>query len=128
MIRMDKNQIRHIFTRLGLSVIFIAFGIWEILQPLYWVSFVPTQLGGILSSSLLVTVHGSVLLIVGLAVLLGFYLRIAAFLSILIMFEILITLIIVSGFSDLIIRDIVVLFLAIALFYDDTRYYTLNKN
>ena len=114
-------------TRISLSIILIGFGFWEIVQPSYWISFVPAQLGLSGSAITLVTLHGVVLLIVGLAILLGFYLRIAAVFAVLIMIEIIAVLILESGFTDLIIRDIVVLLIALALFFDNTRWMVLNK-
>ncbi len=113
-------------TRISLAVILVGFGAWEIIQPRYWVGFVPPQIT-FASPTLLVMLHGTVMLVVGLAVLTGFYLRIAAVLSVLIMIEVIAGLLIESGFTDLIIRDIVVLLLAVALFYDHKRYMTLNK-
>ena len=36
-----NDKIRHILTRLALAQVLIIFGIWEIVQPVYWNSFVP---------------------------------------------------------------------------------------
>lgn len=123
---MDRNNLRHILTRLAIAVLFLGFGIWEIIQPGYWVAFVPTQLAS-LGAVTLVTVHGIILLAIGLAVLLGIYLRIAAILATLVMIEIMATLVIESGFTDLVIRDAVVLILAASMVFDDTRYLTFTK-
>ncbi|MCL5429891.1 MAG: hypothetical protein M1504_00245 [Candidatus Marsarchaeota archaeon] len=123
---MKRDEIRHILTRAALALLFISFGIWEILQPQYWVAFLPSFLNG-LDPNLLIMVHGTVLLLVGLAVMTGAYLRIASIIYALIMLEIVGDLIVTSGFSDLVIRDIVVLVFAIALYFDDTKYMRLTN-
>lgn len=124
---MDKNNIRHIVSRIALAVIFIGIGIWEIVQPQYWNAFVPAFLSSSISANLLVNVHGVILLIIGLAVLSGAYLRIAAILATLVMLEIIVLLVFESGFTDLLIRDTAVLLLAVALIFDDTNYLRLVK-
>ncbi len=124
---MNNNNARHIISRLALSVLFLGIGLWEIIQPQYWSTFIPKFLTSIASANALVGIHGVVLLIIGIAVLLGAYLRIAAILASLVMIEVIAAIILESGFSDLLIRDLSVLFLAISLIFDDTDYLRLRK-
>jgi uncharacterized membrane protein len=123
----NNDNIRHILARIALAVIFIGIGIWEVVQPQYWNAFVPQFLSNIINANTLVGIHGVVLLIVGLAVLSGTYLRIASILAVLIMLEIMATLIFESGFTDLVIRDAAVLVLALSLAFDDTNYLRFKK-
>ena len=126
--RATHDQIRHILTRLALAMVFVIFGIWEIIQPSYWIAFVPPALSGIASASFLVTLHGVLLLTVGAAILLGAYLRIASALAVLIMLEVMAGLWLESGFTDLMVRDLALLILAVALYFDDRRWLTITKN
>lgn len=124
---MKNDQIRHILSRLALATIFVGFGLWEIIQPAYWTAFVPSFLSGVAPAVTLVLLHGIVLLVVGVAVLLGFYLRISSILAVLVMVEIIGTLMFESGFTDLVIRDVVVLLLAMSLVFDETDYLRIRK-
>ena len=124
---MKSDNLRHLFSRLALASIFIAFGVWEIVQPSFWSYYVPSFLGTFVPIDTLVILHGSILLVIGLAVLLGVYLRVASAMAALMMLFIIADLVSVSGFSDLVVRDIVVLLLAVSLFFDDTRYLRLTR-
>lgn len=125
---MNKNQIRHLLTRIGISLVFIIFGIWEIMNPPYWAAFLPPFLGSFASPFLLVTIHGAVMLILGIAILTGFYLRISAILAALMMLLIIVALFMLTGYDDLIARDSGLLFLALSIVFDETRYLTLTKH
>ncbi len=122
-----NDQIRHILMRLAVAVVFVAFGIWEIVQPSYWTAFVPSALSGLASATLLVNLHGMLLLLVGLAILFGAYLRFASALAVLIMLEVTVGLWLESGFTDLIVRDLALLIIAVALYFDDRRWLTITK-
>lgn len=124
---MENDQIRHILSRLALAVILVGFGLWEIIQPAYWTAFVPSFLSGVAPAETLVFLHGIVLLVIGAAIFSGFYLRIASVLAALVMVEIIGVLLLESGFTDLIIRDVVVLLLALSLVFDETYYLRIRK-
>ena len=50
---LSKNdKIRHILTRLAVAQVLIIFGIWEIVQPVYWNSFVPTFVSSFMNINL----------------------------------------------------------------------------
>ena len=123
---MDKADARHVLMRIGLAFVFISIGIWEIVQPSYWGMYVPPFLSAIIATNTFLEIHGSVLVVVGIAILLGAYLRIASALAVVIMLSIVISLIYYFGFNDIMIRDVAILMLAAALFFDDTRYMCLR--
>lgn len=99
-------QLKNVLSRFAVSFIFISFGLWEIINPLSWISFVPDFLSRLSFVSTLITIHGIVLIVLGAWFLWGKKIRIAAVLSSLVMLDIIIGLIISSGWSDLLIRDI----------------------
>jgi hypothetical protein len=115
---LENSKIRHILTRASLAIIFIGIGIWEIVQPSYWATYFPSFITSLSYALTLVMIHGAVLLIL--------YLRISSLLCVLMMLSVIIGLYIGFGFTDLIIRDTAVLFIAVALFFDDTRYLRLK--
>lgn len=124
---MENDKIRHVLLRIGVALIFVSFGMWEIVQPSYWIAFVPKPIAQMVSPSLFINLHGLLLLIIGLGILTGTYLRISAMLAVLVMISIIASLWYESGFSDIIIRDMVVLIAALALVFDDTNYLRLRK-
>ncbi len=124
---LNRDQARHILTRLSLAVIFIGIGIWEILSPSYWSYYIPKFLANFANPLTLTMIHGVILVVLGLAVLIGAYLRTASILSALMMLSILVALITMFGFTDIMIRDLAVLLVAIALYFDDTQYLRINN-
>ena len=76
-----NDNIRHILTRLAVAQVLIIFGIWEIVQPVYWNSFVPAFVSSFMNINLFVQLHGIFILILGIAILIGAYLRISAALA-----------------------------------------------
>ena len=114
---MDNNKIRHYIAKYAIVFIFLVFGIWELIDPGYWSAFVPSFLSN--NALLLVRIHGTILSILAIWLAIGIYFRIAAVISSLIMLDIVVSLFISSGFSDLLVRDIVILLLAISLIFDD---------
>ncbi len=113
--------------RLGLAVVFVGIGIWEIVQPSYWASYVPPFFSAFIAINTFVMIHGVVLVIVGIAVLLGLYLRAMAVIASLIMLSIVVSVTYYFGFNDIVIRDLAILLLAMALAFDDTDYLRIRK-
>lgn len=116
---------RHLLHRFGLASVLLAFGVWEIVNPNYWTAFVPEFTSNFAPAATLVLFHGIALTVVGAAVFFGIYLQYAAALATLIMLEIIIGLLTSSGFSDILIRDIAIFFLALGLSFDRERFLTL---
>ena len=125
---LSKNdKIRHILTRLAVAQVLIIFGIWEIVQPVYWNSFVPTFVSSFMNINLFVQLHGIFILILGIAILIGAYLRISTALAALTTLAVIVFLLVSSGFSDIIVRDIVIVLAAASLVFDDTKYLRATK-
>ncbi len=113
---MERDSIRRLLVTLGLAAVFIPIGVWEIVNPQFWVGFVPTFLTGIATP--LVLVHGAVLTIIGIWALTQWKLRWAGVFATLIMLEITTSLLFESGFSSIWIRDVGILFLAASLMFE----------
>jgi uncharacterized membrane protein YphA (DoxX/SURF4 family) len=123
-----KDDVRHILTRLAVAQVLIIFGIWEIVQPVYWNSFVPQFVSNFMNINLVVQLHGAFILILGAAILIGAYLRISAALAVLTTLAVIVFLLISSGFSDIIVRDIVIVLAAASLIFDDNMYLRATKS
>ena len=123
-----NDNIRHILTRLAVAQVLIIFGIWEIVQPVYWNSFVPAFVSSFMNINLFVQLHGIFILILGIAILIGAYLRISASLAVLTTLAVIVFLLISSGFSDIIIRDIVIVLAAASLIFDDNMYLRATRS
>lgn len=105
----------------GVAFVFVSFGVWELINPMYWTGFVPTFL--MAHATTLVRIHGTILTIAGLWVLSRWKLRWAAILATLMMIEVSLGLLISSGFSSLFVRDLAILAAAASLFFErDARW------
>ena len=124
----EKDDVRHILTRLAVAQVLIIFGIWEMVQPVYWNSFVPSFVSSFMNINLFVQLHGAFILILGVAILVGAYLRVSAVLAVLTTLAVIVFLLISSGFSDIIIRDIVIVLAAASLIFDDNMYLRVTKS
>jgi uncharacterized membrane protein YphA (DoxX/SURF4 family) len=125
---MDTNKIRHLLGRIGVAMVFTIFGAWEIMKPAPWANYLPPFLATVGNPLTLITIHGAVMIIVGLAILTGFYLRIFAILAAIIILTIIITLIFLTGYADIVVRDTGLFFLVLSVAIDNERYLTLTKS
>jgi uncharacterized membrane protein YphA (DoxX/SURF4 family) len=123
---MKSSQIRHLLARIGLAIVLIVFGIWEIMNPLQWAAYLPGFLTNF-SPTLLIYLHGTALIVIGIAVLVGFQLRIAAMLACLMLLGVIVSLITLTGYDDIVVRDVGTLFLALTLVFDEERFLTVTK-
>lgn len=114
-------KITGFLARFGLAFCFVSFGVWEIVKPQYWVSYVPALAARLGDPLLLVRFHGGVLLIIALMVAFGLFRRFASLIAVLLMLEIVASLAISSGFTEIVVRDIAILFLALAIMADAWR-------
>jgi uncharacterized membrane protein YphA (DoxX/SURF4 family) len=100
--------------RLLLGAVLAWFGYHELVQPSLWTGYVP-----LLSTSslavLLVLVHGWLLFMLAVAMIAGVAVRPAAAVTAALVLEIVISLAMTSGLSDLVLRDVGVLGLAVCL-------------
>ena len=104
--------------RLAIAFIFIVFGAWEMLSPVYWAPFVPDFVGSILNPLFATRVHGLVLFVLGALLLSGFRRDLVAALSSLTLLSVVISVFMFSGFSDLLVRDIVIFLCSLSLLFE----------
>ena len=113
--------------RLLLGVVLAWFGYHELVQPAQWTGYVP----GIHSASsfaiLLVLAHGWLLLVLAVALIAGIAHRLAAGLAALLLLEIVVWLTISAGLSDLTLRDVGVLGLAVCLMGSTEQHLVLTS-
>ena len=117
---MDKDNIRHYINIVAVAFLFLVFGIWELINPQYWQGFVPSILYS-LNITLLIMIHGAVLSLLGIWILIGKWLKIAAIVGTLVMAQIVMSLIISSGFSDIVVRDFTILLFVLSLAFEKSK-------
>jgi uncharacterized membrane protein YphA (DoxX/SURF4 family) len=101
--------------RVLLGLVLGWFGYHELAQPSLWTGYVPVLPPGSPAAVLAVLAHGWLLLILAAALIAGIATRIAAAIAAVTLLEIIISLIVTAGLSDLVLRDAGVLGLAICL-------------
>ncbi len=105
--------------RLGISFIFLTFGAWEIVEPSYWVSFIPSFVSIVFNPLFATRVHGLILGILGILIFISFRKRIISILSSLILLSVCISVFMLLGFSDILVRDIVIFLCCFSLVFED---------
>ena len=100
--------------RVLLGLVLSWFGYHELVQPSLWTGYVPLVSGSEFLV-LLVLAHGWLLLMLAVAMFAGIAVRVVAALSTFLMIEIVTSLTITNGLSDLVLRDVGVLGLAVCL-------------
>jgi hypothetical protein len=100
--------------RVLLGLVLGWFGYHELVQPSLWTGYVPVVSGSTLKL-LLVLAHGWLLLMLAVAMLAGIAVRVVAAVTVALLLEIVISLTITNGLSDLVLRDVGVLGLALCL-------------
>jgi len=105
----------------SLGLVLLWFGVHELVQPSLWTGYVPLISQTSHLAVGLVLVHGWVLTLLGVALALGVMPRLAAAVSVLLLFEIILSLTITAGFSDIVARDVGVMGLALAVFASRDR-------
>jgi uncharacterized membrane protein YphA (DoxX/SURF4 family) len=101
--------------RLLLGLVLAWFGYHELVQPSLWTGYVPVVSATSSLAVLLVLAHGWLLLVLAVAIVAGVAHRSASAVAALLMLEIVISLTVTGGLSDLTMRDVGVLGLAICL-------------
>ena len=117
---MNTSKIGYYLRISSASFIFLAFGIWEIINPEYWQGFVPSVLFKF-NITLLILAHGIVLAILGAWLLTGKWLKAAAVTGTIIMAQIVISLFLSSGFSDLLVRDFAIMLFVLSLAFENNN-------
>jgi len=100
--------------RVLLGLVLAWFGYHELVQPSLWTGYVPVVSGSALVV-LLVLAHGWLLLMLAVAMFSGIAVRAVAAVSVVLLLQIVTSLTISSGLSDLVLRDVGVLGLAVCL-------------
>ena len=101
--------------RVLLGLVLAWFGYHELVTPQLWTGYVPGVAATSQIAIALVLVHGWVLLVLAVAIISGVALRLAAAAAALFLLQIVISLTISGGLTDLTLRDVGVLGLAICL-------------
>lgn len=101
--------------RVLLGLVLAWFGYHELVQPAVWTGYVPFVHSASTGAIILVLAHGWVLLVTAVALIAGIMTRAAAAVAALLLAEIVIWLTISAGLSDLTLRDVGVLGLALCL-------------
>ena len=101
--------------RVLLGLVLAWFGYHELVAPQLWTGYVPGVSATSGFADALVLAHGWVLLVLAVAILAGVALRLAAAVAAVLLLQIVITLTITGGLTDLTLRDVGVLGLAITL-------------
>ena len=101
--------------RLLLGLVLGWFGYHELVQPALWTGYVPVLSPTSSLAVLAVLAHGWVLFMLAAALIAGIATRIAAALATVTLLEIVVSLTVTAGLSDLVLRDAGVLGLAICL-------------
>jgi len=99
--------------RLLLGLVLAWFGVHELVAPSLWTGYVPVVSGSL--AVLLVLAHGWLLLVLAVVMVAGIAVRLAAAVSVALLLEIVVSLTWTSGLSDLVLRDVGVLGLAVCL-------------
>jgi len=101
--------------RLLLGLVLAWFGYHELVQPALWTGYVPVISAASTAATLTVLAHGWLLLVLAAALIAGVAIRAAASVAALLLLEIVISLTVTGGLSDLTMRDVGVLGLAVVL-------------
>jgi uncharacterized membrane protein YphA (DoxX/SURF4 family) len=101
--------------RLLLGLVLGWFGYHELVQPSLWTGYVPGLSPASSMAVLAVLAHGWALLMLAVALMAGIATRIAAGIAAVTLLEIVVSLTVTAGLSDLMLRDVGVLGLAICL-------------
>ena len=101
--------------RVLLGLVLAWFGYHELMTPQLWTGYVPGVSAASQVAIVLVLVHGWVLLVLAVAIVTAVALRLAAAVAALFLLQIVISLTVSGGLTDLTLRDVGVLGLAICL-------------
>lgn len=111
--------------RVLLGLVLAWFGYHELVQPALWTGYVPVLASTSAAAVVLVLAHGWLLLVLAVALIAGIVPRLAAAIAALLLLQIVITLTVTAGLSDLTLRDVGVLGLAVCLTGRGAQHLTL---
>ena len=103
--------------RLSLAFVFAWFGISEIFNPVYFSGYIPPFVKAFpfFNANLFIQTHGIVLALLSLCLIFKFQLRLTGIFNILMLMQVIVVLLLISGFNEIVVRDIGLLGLAISI-------------
>ncbi|MFA6407350.1 MAG: DoxX family protein [Candidatus Paceibacterota bacterium] len=103
------------FLRIGITVVYLWFGLQQLISPLMWVSYIPKSIVALspVSAQTLVYCNGAFEIVFGLALLFGFFTRVSAFLLAVHMLDITL----VVGYNAIGVRDYGIAIATLAVFF-----------
>lgn len=107
--------------RLSLGLVLLWFGTHELVQPSLWTGYVPIISQTSHLALAMVLLHGWLLCVLAVALIFGIAPQLAAGVSALLLLEIVVSLSLTGGVSDIVARDLGVLGLAVAVFASDRQ-------
>jgi len=113
--------------RVMLGLVLAWFGYHELAQPQLWTGYVPGVSGGSTIAIVLVLAHGWLLVMLAVAITAGVALRLAAAVAAVLLLQIVITLAVTGGLTDVTLRDVGVLGLATCLTGDGRQRLVLRR-
>lgn len=113
--------------RVALGLVFAWFGYHELVQPRLWTGYVPVLSSTSTLAVWLVLTHGWLLLLLAASLVFGILPRLAAGIGALMMLEIVLSLSLTQGLSDIVLRDVGVLGLALTLAAQSQRRLVLSS-
>ncbi|HVB14238.1 MAG TPA: hypothetical protein VNH38_05715 [Candidatus Dormibacteraeota bacterium] len=113
--------------RFSLALVLLWFGLHELVQPSLWTGYIPIISQTSHLALAMVLLHGWVLSVLGVALILGIAPQLAAGVSALLLLEIVLSLSLTGGVSDIVARDLGVFGLAVAVFASDRQKLVLQR-
>ncbi|MFT4250745.1 MAG: DoxX family membrane protein [Candidatus Woesearchaeota archaeon] len=119
---MNYRAITGFFLRISIGALFLYFGVQALTQPLVAMSYIPAY-AEFLANNTFITVYGVVEVLIGLALLIGIYVRYAALLAA----ALLVGVVIALGNNEVMYRDLVILFATLVLAYEPAHLWALKE-
>ena len=113
--------------RMLLALVLAWFGYHELVRPSLWTGYVPVVSPASTAAIIAVLAHGWVLLMLAVALAAGIATRLAALLAAAVLLEIIVSLTVTAGLSDLTMRDIGVFGLAVCLTGVSNQRFALHR-
>ena len=112
---LSKEKYTFLLIRAALGLVFLIFGIDKFFNSVYWASWIPETLLNLIpfSVGMFISLLGIIEVILGLFLLIGFFIRITSIFIILHLVGVIFSI----GYSDTAVRDFALLLIAISLLF-----------
>lgn len=114
-IDLTSADLPYVLPRVGIAVVFVGIGVWELFDPGYWAVYVPALLAHHSWTLRAVQVHGLVLTTTATAVLLPRYATRGAALAALLLAEVCLDILLSNGVTGILLRDLGLLAVAVGV-------------